>query len=246
MPNIENKDKGYISLYRSIQEHYLYPNHRTFTEFEAWVDMLLLANHKDADILIGMQKVKIGRGEFLTSELKLSLRWMWGRDRVRNFLKLLMSDGMISKKSSSKFTMITICNYDGYQNSPTAKQQQGNNKATTRQQQDDTNNNDNNDNNDNNENKERMSFEKFWNLYDKKTGRDKCETKWNNITNADREKIFETLPKYLATITDKKYQKNPLTYLNGKYWNDEIVQNKKTEFVNPFIKLLHECEQGNI
>ena len=91
-----------------------------------------------------------------------------------------------------------------------------------------------------------IPFEKFWNLYDKKTGRDKCEKKWNNIADADREKIIETLPKYLATITDKKYQKNPLTYLNGKHWNDEIVQNKKTEFVNPFIKLLHECEQGTV
>ena len=90
----------------------------------------------------------------------------------------------------------------------------------------------------------KIPFEKFWNLYDKKTGREKCEKKWNNLTQAEKEKIIEKLPKYLATIQDKKYQKDPLTYLNGKYWNDELEQPSEKEFINPFIKLLN--EQGTV
>jgi hypothetical protein len=212
MPNIKNKDKGYISLYRSIQEHYLYPNHRKFTEFEAWVDMLLLANHKEADILIGMQKVKIGRGEFLTSELKLSLRWMWGRDRVRNFLKLLVNDKMIFKNSSSKFTMITICNYDGYQNSLTTKQQQGNNKATTRQQQDDTNNNDNNDNNDNNENKEE-GCQSLKTLTEQKNNIEKREREF-------KESLFPYVEKYGKDMIRKFFD----------YWTEPNKSKTKMRF----------------
>ena len=40
---------------------------------------------------------------------------------------------------------------------------------------------------------------------------------------------MKTLPNYLKTITEKKYQKNPLTYLNGECWNDEIQEIEKNE-----------------
>lgn len=70
---------------------------------------------------------------------------------------------------------------------------------------------------------EKESFEKFWNLYDKKKDKDKCFTKWKKISKKDRVSIFEALPAYLSSTPDKQYRKNPLTYLNGKGWNDEII-----------------------
>lgn len=146
----ENKDKGFIALYRSLQEHYLYPHLRKFTEFEAWIDLLLTANYKDAKILIDLEMQELKRGSFLTSELKLSFRWFWNRDRVRGFLKLLEKDLMIVKQSTKKYTIITICNYDQYQQITTTKQQQGNNRATTGQQQPDTDNKENKVNKENN------------------------------------------------------------------------------------------------
>lgn len=68
-----------------------------------------------------------------------------------------------------------------------------------------------------------IPFEEFWNLYDKKVGaKEKCLGKWNKLTNAEREKIIYTLPQFLKTISDKKFQPHPETYLNQKRWNDEI------------------------
>lgn len=65
-------------------------------------------------------------------------------------------------------------------------------------------------------------FEKFWNMYDKKIEYKKCLVKWRNITKKNKKKIFETLEAYVRSKPDKQYRKNPLTYLNGECWNDEI------------------------
>lgn len=75
-------------------------------------------------------------------------------------------------------------------------------------------------------------FEWFWNTYDKKTGRDSCYTKFTKLKKDDIAKIKETLPEYIKNTPDKKYRKNPTTYLNNKCWNDEVIETKVTP-VNP-------------
>ena len=75
-----------------------------------------------------------------------------------------------------------------------------------------------------------VSFEKFWNLYDKKEDRIKCERKWNNLTNKEREECIERLPDYVNSTPDKQFRKNPATYLNNKSWENEIIKpNAKSE-----------------
>ena len=76
-------------------------------------------------------------------------------------------------------------------------------------------------------------FELFWNSYDKKTGKDKCLEKFLKLSNDHKQKIFETLPAYVKSTPDKKFRKNPLTYLNGKHWNDELEDKQN---INPALK----------
>lgn len=73
------------------------------------------------------------------------------------------------------------------------------------------------------------SFEDFWNLYDKKQDRPKCEKKWEKIKQGAREKIMEHLELYVRSTPDIQYRKNPLTYLNNESWNDEIITNGLTK-----------------
>jgi hypothetical protein len=68
-----------------------------------------------------------------------------------------------------------------------------------------------------------IPFETFWNLYDKKIEKDKCESKWNKLTDKERENIINYLPKYKLSTPDKQYRKNPETFFNNKTWNDEII-----------------------
>ena len=76
-----------------------------------------------------------------------------------------------------------------------------------------------------------MDFEEFWDLYDKKVGKLKTMNRFNRLTKKEVEKITEHLPRYLEATPDKQFRKNPLTYLNGHCWEDEIIiyQTNKAE-----------------
>lgn len=148
-------NKGWISLYRSIQEHWLWQE-KPFSKGQAWLDILLSANHQDKKIALGNELILVRRGSFITSELKLMGRWGWGKEKTRKFLKLLQDDGMIVKISDHKKTTINIVNYNDYQQSLDCKQTvnrlQTDHEQTETRPRADTNNNDNNVNNDNNDN----------------------------------------------------------------------------------------------
>ncbi|OHW01188.1 DnaD domain-containing protein [Staphylococcus aureus] len=166
---------GWISIDRSIQNHWLFKEKRTFSKFEAWIYLLMKANHSKAKVPIGNQIVTVERGQRLTSILTLSDLFNWSRFKVKTFLDLLESDGMLEVKTTSKYTLITIVNYDFYQSEqgrnqhqndikPTSKQHQSNINPTSKQHQTNTNNNDNKDNNEknvNNEKKKTTAFDFF-------------------------------------------------------------------------------------
>lgn len=67
-------------------------------------------------------------------------------------------------------------------------------------------------------------FDFFWNTYDKKEDRAKCLIAWGKLNNTDIEKIKSVVAQYVKSKPDRQYRKNPLTWLNGKCWNDEITQ----------------------
>jgi hypothetical protein len=71
------------------------------------------------------------------------------------------------------------------------------------------------------------SFDDFWEAYGKKVDRPKCEKKWKKISQEAREKLMDHVPRYVESSPEIQYRKNPLTYLNGECWNDEIITNGK-------------------
>ena len=91
-----------------------------------------------------------------------------------------------------------------------------------------------------------FSFDEFWNLYNKKVDTAKCKDKYSKLSESDREKIKTTLPNYLATTTDIKFRKNPLTYLNGKCWLDEVKEPVKEETEREYNLRLWKEKRGMI
>ena len=77
-----------------------------------------------------------------------------------------------------------------------------------------------------------ISFDEFWDLYDKKVSRDNSEKRWNKLSDKDRELIMQFIPKYKAYQPDKNFRKDPLTFFNNKTWLDEIP-NKNGSSVIP-------------
>ncbi len=199
---------------------------KPFSKFEAWIWLLLHANFKDNKVNLGFELHEVKRGQFITSQEKLSDHFGWSRQQVRSFLDLLKVDGMISHESTTKFTMITICNYDSYQASqPTNNQPKNNETTTTRQRPDNESPQIKNVNNGNNEKELLISFELFWDLYDKKRGREKCERLWSDLSSADRDLAMAYIPKYKLEF-ETKYRKDPERFIKKKCWNDELVGEK--------------------
>ena len=138
--------KGWISLHRKILDNPILTRGRQYSRFEAFVYMLLKANHKDNKALIGNNLIIIKKGSFITSQKKLMKEFNWGSSRLRTFLKLLESDGMIETNTNTISTHITINNYKELQGLQTANELQTKHKQTTNKLQPKTNNNVNNDN----------------------------------------------------------------------------------------------------
>lgn len=148
-------NKGWISLYRSIQDHWLWQE-KPFSKAQAWLDLLLSANYQDKKIVFDSNLVEVKRGEFITSIRKLCARWGWSNSKVKKFLDTLQLDGMITYKSDTKKTAINIVNYNVYQTLSDAENvtetSQKRHRSDTETSQKHTNNNNNKDNNVNNDN----------------------------------------------------------------------------------------------
>lgn len=124
-------NKGYIALYRAFQQNILY-SEKPFDKRSAWIDILLTVNWKDNTILVDGQPKLIKRGQTLTSELGLAERWGWSTTKVRNFLKLLEKESMISvEKKARKYTVLTVEKYDFYQRGEAEEKAQEKHREST-------------------------------------------------------------------------------------------------------------------
>lgn len=112
---------GYIKLHRQIQDCWIWDSGK-FDKRSAWIDLLMLANHRDKKFMFNGKPVVITRGQFMTSIRKLAVRWEWSTSTVFEFLKILEDDNMIKKESDSHRTLLTIINYEVYQGVPNTDQ----------------------------------------------------------------------------------------------------------------------------
>ena len=112
-------NKGWIKLHRKIQDCCIWQKNEPFDSRSAWIDLLLLASHKEKKIVIDNKTMIIERGSYMTSFVILSERWKWSRAKTMRFFKLLESEHMVNTKRTSKGTLVTIENYGVFQGSDT-------------------------------------------------------------------------------------------------------------------------------
>ena len=130
---------GWIKLHRTVADHWIWDDP---LYFRAWAYCILRANHEQARVLLNANLYTVERGEFITSighfaqDTKMSIK------KTRHFWELLENDAMISKQSTSKWTKITVCEYDSYQGEGQAEGKQKANKGQTEGKQRATDKND--------------------------------------------------------------------------------------------------------
>jgi hypothetical protein len=229
-------DHGWIRLHRRLQANPLWRQKRQFSMAEAWIDLLLEARHspEPEKIIIGLHIIECGRGQCIKSLDTWAKRWNWSKSRVRRVLNLFQNMNMICLESVTKSTRITICNYDLYNPFRNTNETQTKRMRNANETHSAPNNNDNNVNNENNENNNitiiqlpdslNVPFDDFWNAYDKKVGnKEKLRRRWASLSDAQRQAAMDYIPLYLQSQPDKKFRKNPETFLNNKSWTDELI-----------------------
>jgi len=133
-------NNGWIKLHRKLLEN---PISQKPHYAWLWIVLLLKANHSDNDFIWNGEKQTCKRGQILTGRKQLSLETNLKQGTIENILKYLEKDGQIEQQKTNKFRLITVKNYDKYQE----VKQQSDNKVTTKWQQNDTNNNNKNEKN---------------------------------------------------------------------------------------------------
>lgn len=110
----QNKKTGFIKMYRSIRKNWLFGK-KPYTQLHAFIDLLMEAQYENRDIEVGNTIITVGRGQIYRSIRDWSNRWGWHRSRVHRYLQKLEFDSVILRKNVKKQDMITIVNYDDYQ-----------------------------------------------------------------------------------------------------------------------------------
>lgn len=107
--------KGYFSINRSIEDNWLWKQ-KPFSKGQAWIDLILLANHSEVKLPKGDEINTYKKGCVHRSIYFLAERWGWNRKTVRRFLSVLENDQMVSVSCTASGTTITLINYEKYQN----------------------------------------------------------------------------------------------------------------------------------
>ena len=237
--------RGYIRLWRKIQDNPLWVSEK-FTRGQAWIDLVMLANHKDGHIRIRGIKVPVKRGQCGWSVVSLAARWRWSRGRVNRFLKELETVQQIEQQKSFVTSLINIINYNEYQPNGTANRTASD---TANGQQTDTNKND------KNVNKEKIvlpdksnnhipykEIVDYLNLKSKKNfktenkiTRQHIKARWNEGFKADDfKKVIDVKSKQWLTDEKMNPYLRPQTLFNTKFesYLNEYSQINKSFSVN--------------
>lgn len=113
---------GWVKLHRSLAEWEWYADSKSVHLF---LHLLIKANHKPSKY----RGQYIERGQVLTGRKQLSAETGLSEQSVRTVLTRLKSTSEITIKSTSKFSIITVCNYDKYQGEENDGNQQDNQQA---------------------------------------------------------------------------------------------------------------------
>ena len=117
---IDIKGEGWISLHRKILKNAVFQDPVTF---RLWIYLLLKANHKPKRVIFNGEEITVERGQLVTGLQSLCDNTATSLRQVRTRLWSLQRASMIERKTSNRFSIITILNYSHYQDSNYKKRQ---------------------------------------------------------------------------------------------------------------------------
>ncbi|MBD5111108.1 MAG: hypothetical protein HDT42_01030 [Ruminococcaceae bacterium] len=188
--------------------------------------------------------MEIERGQVITTYTEISEKCGVTIRQARTILDRLKTTGKATVKTTSKFSIITMLEYDCNVKSDSLSDSQMTDKRQTARQSNDKPTLYNTNIQNTKEQTPRaaregleddVNFEKFWSSYPKKIAKQQALNAWNKI-NPDEEltaKILASLERQKKSVQWTKdngqYIPYPVTWLNGKRWEDEPQETNENE-----------------
>lgn len=134
-------EQGWIKLYRKIKDSWFY---KDSNYIHLWVHLLTSANHKEKEFMFNGKRQKCTPGQFITGRKVLATATGISESKIYRILKAFEAEQLIEQQSNRRNSIITILNWDKYQQSEQLNEQLVNNRRTTSEQLVNTNKNEKN------------------------------------------------------------------------------------------------------
>lgn len=131
--------EGWIKLYRKTLDNPIIT--KDSDHLAVWVYLLVNATHQEYDALFKGKRITLKRGQLITGTISIAKKLKVNKDKVQRILKLFENDKQIEQQTSNKNRLISILNWDKYQEVDEQNDKQLINKCETTNKQVITNKN---------------------------------------------------------------------------------------------------------
>lgn len=131
-----NENGGYIKLYRKMLDNSVCM--KDSTHFALWCWLLMNACWKPTKVTFGGKTITLKPGQLTTGRNKIAKALSEQASKIYRTLSQFETEQLIEQRTDRQCTLITILNWDKYQESEQACEQEVNNDRTTSEQRNDT------------------------------------------------------------------------------------------------------------
>ena len=227
---------GWLKLYRSILDSAVFQDAEVL---KVWIWLICNVAFEQHDTICYGKVIDLKPGQIATGRKKIAQCTDLNENKVYRALTTLKSLGNIEIKATNKYSIITVVNWDKYQDETvkrTSSEQQNNSRTTTDEQQ--SNSKPTQHKNVKNGKKEKniyicSFFQSVWDEYPKKLGKNKVtKAAMKQLEEAGMDTVMEAVRRYVEKIkregTDEKYIMHGSTFFNGA-WKDYLESSELSE-----------------
>lgn len=229
---------GWLKLYRSILDSAVFQDAEIL---KVWIWLLCNVAFEQHDTICYGKVIHLKPGQIATGRKKIAQCTDLNENKVYRALTVLKSLGNIEIKATNKYSIITVVNWDKYQDENgkrTANEQQTNSKTTAEEQQENSKRTQHK--NGKKEKKEKniyicSFFQSVWDEYPKKLGKNKVtKAAMEQLEEAGETAVMDAVRRYVEKIkrdgTEEKYIMHGSTFFNGA-WRDYAEDKTATELM---------------
>lgn len=231
---------GWVKLWRKLLDNEVLQHE---TRLALFVRMLLRASAEPCEVWFKGKTRQLGRGQLWLSERDEAHAISCDRQRIRSALTVLQKAGIVTRTITQDATLISIVNFDTYQNGaarvnpdpnprvnpeltqaqPTEQEEEEDKKGEGNQDSSPAGADDEHKANGKRPPKDTQAdFERFWTVYPRKVGKGAARLKFDAaLRHADIATLLAGVGRYVANKPAHQDWCHPATWLHQQRWLDE-------------------------